>query len=231
MDVEVSEGHAQGAELRRACGRRSWQARWIALGSGGTRATPDAAHPASSRTLERRPGARASTVGDSSSSATRPTSSRAALRASGRGRARVQPGPDLIHQQPARHRVSLQSRPAGGDPRPTDARALRTYRGRSTCASILPQFRQQLVQRCDGWGCRRRADEVRTGGVSQPFRTDRPAPHRPATDSSSRAGDRARPLSGPRSVIRTVSPDAATRTYSLSCCSGSLYRPIAWDVG
>ena len=154
-------GARLGRELRRACGRRSSQAQWTGLGSGGIRATPDAAHPTSSRTLERRPG-RARAPSETAPAARHARRVREPpLRASGRGRARAAESRSHTPATGSLPASQSKARPAGGDPRPTDARALRTYRGRSTCASILPQFREKLVQRCDGWGCRRRGGRGR----------------------------------------------------------------------
>ena len=159
-NVEVSEGHAQGASYGEHADVVAGKLNdWPRLRRNSSDARCSASNVLADTGKASR--ARASTVGDSSSSATRPTSSRAASPcewARSRACSRVQISYSSNRLATS---VSVQSEAGGRRSSANRCGALRTYRGRSTCASILPQFREKLVQRCDGWGCRRRGGRGR----------------------------------------------------------------------
>lgn len=135
----------------------------------------------------------------------------------------VQPGPELILDQPAGHQSLL---PEGG------GRAAVLREELSQCHGRVDIDQRSSLSACNsassscngatgsGLGGIESGDE--TGGVSHPLRT--------ASASIGLLVSLGGPISATtrsRSVIRTVSPDAASRTYSLTGCSAPLFRPIA----
>ena len=129
----------------------------------------------------------------------------------------MQPSPDLILQQPARYqRLS----PKRGRRAAILGQQMRERYGRiEVDQRALLSSPSSARSSCNGataGGVGGGADEVGTGGVSQPFRTAS-ASTAPASNGLLVAyGGPSSATIRSRSVIRTVSPDAATRTYSLS---------------
>ena len=131
--------------------------------------------------------------------------------------ARVQPGPDLIFQQPTCHqglmpkrgrRATILGQEVSDRYRSVDIDQRSLLSSCSSASSSCNRATGRDV--CGG------PEVDKTGGVNQPLRTAS------ASTASARAGllvSRGGPSSATirsRSVTRTVSPDAATRTYSLS---------------
>ena len=214
-NVEVSEGHAQGARY----------GEHAAVVAGKLNGLPLAPEELERRQMQRIQGsrghgkasrARARTVGDSSSSATRPTSSRAASPcewARSRACSRVQIS---YSSNRLATRVSLQSE-AGGRRSSAD-RCQRHGRIEVDQRALLssPSSASNSCNGATAGGVGGGTDEVRTGGVSQPFRTASASSASASKGLLVACGGPSSATIRSRSVIRTVSPGAATRTYSLS---------------
>ena len=187
-----------------------------------TRMTPGAAHPASAaaKDPERAPAPAQARKGQARASRPARSAGEPPRRGTRRGRARGSVSTTRIPAAGWTPGARARATPGDGGPRPGDARERRTNRDRSPVAPALVQFRQNLVQRCNGRRRRRRPRSDKRRGRQHA------GPHRVGQEGvgedrapSSPAVDRAPPPPG-----HGPSPGSSRRTpraghIRSACCS------------
>ena len=136
----------------------NWQARSSGRDPRDRRTTTDAAHRESAASLgpERDPMPWPAPPGQARASQSARAADALPRRATPRARGRAAASTARIRAADSTPRCRPRAHPADGGPRPTDARAQPTCRGRSTVAAALVQSGQHSLQRSDRLRCRRR---------------------------------------------------------------------------